>query len=162
MRTTLREMELAPTPPAPADRRTLYEEMLVVLALSLLASVAYAIVSLLTQPLRGTTVAAASQNPLFAYQVLGFVFGFAPVFLVIHLVERDGEGPDQSVQFVLLNVDRIRNEDPIDGLEHDRFMSAPRERGQRVGQRSHASPERVARSVVVIVMARDAPLHGPP
>jgi len=85
-------MELAPTPPAPADRRTLYEEMLVVLALSLLASVAYAIVSLLTEPLRGATVAAASQNPLFAYQVLGFVFGLAPVFLVIHLVQRDGEG----------------------------------------------------------------------
>jgi membrane protease YdiL (CAAX protease family) len=85
-------MELAPTPPAPADRRTLYEEMLAVLALSLLASVAYAIVSLLTQPLRGATVAAASQNPLFAYQLLGFVFGLAPVFLVFHLVRRDGEG----------------------------------------------------------------------
>jgi membrane protease YdiL (CAAX protease family) len=85
-------MELAPTPPAPADRRTLYEEMLAVLALSLLASVAYAIVSLLTQPVRGAVVASASQNPLFAYQLLGFVFGLAPVFLVIHLVRRDGEG----------------------------------------------------------------------
>lgn len=85
-------MELAPTPPAPADRRTLYEEMLAVLALSLLASVAYAIVSLLTQPLHGATVAAANQNPLFAYQALGFIFGLAPVFLVLHLVRRDGEG----------------------------------------------------------------------
>jgi membrane protease YdiL (CAAX protease family) len=85
-------MELAPTPPAPADRRTLYEEMLAVLALSLLASAAYAIVSLLTQPVKGATVAAADQNPLFAYQFLGFVFGLAPVFLVIHLVRRDGEG----------------------------------------------------------------------
>jgi membrane protease YdiL (CAAX protease family) len=85
-------MELAPTPPAPADRRTLYEEMVAVLALSLLASVAYAIVSLLTQPLQGATVASASQNPLFAYQALGFVFGLAPVFLVLHLVRRDGEG----------------------------------------------------------------------
>ena len=34
---------MAPVPPAPADRRTLAEEVLVVLALSLLASAAYAI-----------------------------------------------------------------------------------------------------------------------
>ncbi len=86
-------MELAPTPPAPADRRTLYEEMLAVLALSLLASAAFAIVSLVTQPVnRGVVVASADQNPLFANQVLGFVFGLAPAFLVIHLVRRDGEG----------------------------------------------------------------------
>jgi membrane protease YdiL (CAAX protease family) len=91
MRTTLAAMELAPTPPAPANRRTLYEEILAVLTLSLLASVAYAIVSLLTQPVKGT-VASASQNPLFAYQALGFIFGLAPVFLVIHLVRREGEG----------------------------------------------------------------------
>jgi membrane protease YdiL (CAAX protease family) len=85
-------MELAPTPPAPADRRTLYEEMLAVLAVSLLASAAYAIVSLLTQPVRGVAVAAADQSPLFANQALGFIFGLAPAFLVIHLVRRDGEG----------------------------------------------------------------------
>jgi uncharacterized protein len=87
-------MELAPTPPAPADRRTLYEEVLAVLAVSLLASAAYAIVSIVTQPRSGFTVAAADQNPLFVYQVLGFVFGLAPAFLVIHLVRRDGQGTE--------------------------------------------------------------------
>jgi membrane protease YdiL (CAAX protease family) len=93
MATTLARMEIAPTPPAPAGRRTLYEEMLAVLAVSLLASAAFAIVSLLTQPVnRGVVVAAADQNPLFADQVLGFVFGLAPAFLVVHLVRRDGEG----------------------------------------------------------------------
>jgi uncharacterized protein len=92
MATTLAPMELAPTPPAPADRRTLYEEMLAVLAVSLLASAAYAIVSLLTQPVKGVAVAAADQSPLFADQALGFVFGLAPAFLVVHLVRRDGEG----------------------------------------------------------------------
>jgi uncharacterized protein len=92
MRTTLAEMELAPTPPAPADRRTLYEEMLAVLAVSLLAGAAYAIVSVLTQPVKGGVATSADQNPLFVYQALGFVFGLAPAFLVIHLVGRDGEG----------------------------------------------------------------------
>ena len=68
-------MQLAPTPPAPATRRTLYEEIVAVLAISLLASAAYAIVSLLTAPVKGVTVAAANPDPLFANQVLGFVFG---------------------------------------------------------------------------------------
>jgi len=85
-------MELAPTPPPPADRRTLYEEMLAVLAVSLLASAAYAIVSILTTPVKGTVAYASDQNPLFANQFLGFVFGLAPAFLVVHLVRRDHEG----------------------------------------------------------------------
>jgi membrane protease YdiL (CAAX protease family) len=92
MATTLAAMQLAPTPPAPAERRTLAEEVLVVLALSLLASAAYAIVSLFQAPLRGEVVAAADQNPLFVNQFLGFVFGLAPVFLVVYLVRREGEG----------------------------------------------------------------------
>jgi hypothetical protein len=92
MATTLGTMELAPTPPAPATRRTLYEEIVAVLAISLLASAAYAIVSLLTAPVKGVTVAAANPDPLFANQVLGFVFGLAPVLVVVHLVRRDGEG----------------------------------------------------------------------
>ncbi len=40
----------APTPPAPADRRTLIEEVLVVLMLSFLASAVYAILNLLEAP----------------------------------------------------------------------------------------------------------------
>jgi membrane protease YdiL (CAAX protease family) len=92
MATTLAGMELAPTPPAPAARRTLYEEIVAVLAISLLASAAYAIVSLLTAPVKGVTVAAANPDPLFANQLLGFVFGLAPALVVVHLVRRDGEG----------------------------------------------------------------------
>jgi membrane protease YdiL (CAAX protease family) len=73
------------------DKRTIRGEILVVLALSVLASAAYALVSLLSAPLRGQVVAAADQNPLFANQLIGFVFGLAPVALVIHLLHRDGE-----------------------------------------------------------------------
>lgn len=81
-----------PVPPAPADRRTLAEEVLVVLTLSLLASAVYAILDLLSAPLRGTYVAAGNQSNEFLKQMLGFVFGLAPVYLVLHLVRRDGEG----------------------------------------------------------------------
>jgi membrane protease YdiL (CAAX protease family) len=73
------------------DRRTIRGEILVVLALSVLASAAYAIVSLASAPIRGAVVESASQNPLFANQLIGFVFGLAPVALVIHLLHRDGE-----------------------------------------------------------------------
>ena len=83
---------LAPTPPAPADRRTLTEEVVVVLMLSLLASAVYAIISLMEAPLAGTVVASANQSTQFARQLAGFVFGLAPVFLVLHLVRRSGEG----------------------------------------------------------------------
>ena len=82
-------MEHAPTRP---DARTIRGEVLVVLSLSVLASAAYAIVSLFQAPLKGVTVTSADQNPLFANQLIGFVFGLAPVALVIHLLHRDGEG----------------------------------------------------------------------
>jgi membrane protease YdiL (CAAX protease family) len=81
-----------PTPAAPADRRTLIEEVLVVLLLSVLASAVYAIIDLLSAPLRGVYVAAGNQSNEFLKQILGFVFGLAPVYLVLHLVRRDGEG----------------------------------------------------------------------
>ena len=82
---------LAPTPPAPRDRRTLTEEVVVVLMLSLLASAVYAILSLLEAPLAGAVVASANQSTQLARQLAGFVFGLAPVFLVMHLVRRSGE-----------------------------------------------------------------------
>ncbi|HEY7477799.1 MAG TPA: type II CAAX endopeptidase family protein [Actinomycetota bacterium] len=85
-------MEVAPVPPAPADRRTLYEEILVVLSLSFLASVASSILSLIESPISGVVVASSNQSPLFARQVLSFVFGLAPAFLVVHLLRRSGEG----------------------------------------------------------------------
>jgi membrane protease YdiL (CAAX protease family) len=79
-------------PPPPTDRRTLVEEILVVLSLSLLSSVAYAILSLIEAPMAGVVVAAADQSNAFIRQVLAFVFGLAPVLLVLHLVRRSGEG----------------------------------------------------------------------
>ena len=81
-----------PVPPAPADTRTLVEEVLVVLSLSVLARAAYAILSLLEAPIAGVIVAAANQSNEFTRQILGFVFGLAPALLVLHLVRRSGEG----------------------------------------------------------------------
>jgi membrane protease YdiL (CAAX protease family) len=79
-------------PPPPVGRRTLAEEVLVVLSLSVLSSVAYAILSLVEAPVSGVVVAAANPSNVFARQLLGFAFGLAPVFLVVHLVRRSGEG----------------------------------------------------------------------
>jgi membrane protease YdiL (CAAX protease family) len=70
----------------------LVEEILVVLSLSILARVAFAILSLVESPIAGVVVAAADQSNAFVRQLLGFVFGLAPVFLVVHLVRRSGEG----------------------------------------------------------------------
>lgn len=84
----------APVPPPPLDRRTIVEEILVVLSLSVLRSAAFAILSLLEAPIAGVVVAAADQSTEFARQVLGVVFALAPVLLVIHLVRRSGEGPE--------------------------------------------------------------------
>jgi membrane protease YdiL (CAAX protease family) len=82
-----------PAPPAQLDRRTLREEVLAVLSLSLLASAVYAVLSLVEGPLRGAVVAAADQDPRLARQLVGIVFGLAPVYLVWHLLRRSGEGP---------------------------------------------------------------------
>jgi len=82
-----------PAPRAPADRRTLGEEIVAVLALSLFASAVYAVLSLVEAPLRGVTVAAANQDPRIVRQVLAVVFGLAPVYLVWHMTRRTGEGP---------------------------------------------------------------------
>lgn len=76
----------------PADRRTLAEEILIVLALSLLASAVYAVLSLLEGPLEGGYVASVNQSTQLARQVAAVAFGLAPVALVVHLVRRSGEG----------------------------------------------------------------------
>jgi hypothetical protein len=70
----------------------LAEEVLVVLSLSVLRPVAFAILSLLEAPIAGVVVAAADQSGEFARQILGFVFALAPALLVVHLVRRSGEG----------------------------------------------------------------------
>ena len=77
---------------APLPRRTLAEETLVVLSLSLLASAVFAILSLLEAPLRGVTVASVSQSTQLARQIFGALFSLAPVWLVVYLVRRNGEG----------------------------------------------------------------------
>jgi membrane protease YdiL (CAAX protease family) len=87
MRTVERRM---PDPPLP--RRTLAEETLVVLSLSLLASAAFAILSLFELPIRGVRVASVSQSAQLARQILVPLFGLAPVWLVLYLVRRNGEG----------------------------------------------------------------------
>jgi membrane protease YdiL (CAAX protease family) len=74
------------------DRRTMREEILVVLALSLLASAAYAILDLLAAPLKGVSVASVDQNNVLARQIVDVTFGLAPVWLVVHLLRRSGEG----------------------------------------------------------------------
>ncbi len=74
-----------------AGRRTLVEEVLIVLSLTLLQSAVYALVSLLTAPVSGVTVASADQNNQFVLQVLDFVFGLAPIALVLYLIRRDDE-----------------------------------------------------------------------
>lgn len=76
----------------PVDRRTLREEILVVLALSLLASAAYAVLNLLSGPLKGGYAFSASQSNELARQLVGIAFSLAPVWLVVHLVRRTGEG----------------------------------------------------------------------
>jgi uncharacterized protein len=78
--------------PAPLPRRLLGEETLIVLSLSLLASAVFAILSLLEAPLRGVTVASVSQSTQLARQVFGALFSLAPVWLVVYLVRRSGEG----------------------------------------------------------------------
>ncbi|HYX79472.1 MAG TPA: CPBP family intramembrane glutamic endopeptidase [Actinomycetota bacterium] len=79
-------------PASPLSRRTLVEEILVVLSLSLLASAVFAVIDLLSAPLRGVTVAAVSQSTQLARQVFGDLFGLAPAWLVVFLVRRNGEG----------------------------------------------------------------------
>ena len=80
-------------PRSTLDRRTLAEEVLVVLVLSLLASAAYAILSLFEAPIRGVKVFSVDQSTELLRQILGVVFGLGPVYLVFHLVRRSGEGP---------------------------------------------------------------------
>jgi membrane protease YdiL (CAAX protease family) len=79
-------------PSLPLPQRTLAEETFVVLSLSLLASAVFAVLTLFEFPVEGEHVASVSQTPLLARQVLGSLFGLAPVWLVVYLVRRNGEG----------------------------------------------------------------------
>jgi len=80
-----------PVTKPPLPKRTLAEEVLVVLSLSLLASAVYAIINLTSAPVKGFTVYVVAPVP-FATQFANFVFGLAPVWLVVYLVRRNREG----------------------------------------------------------------------
>ena len=92
-------------------RRTLAEETLVVLSLSLLASAVFAILTLFEFPVEGARVASVSQSTMLARQVLGSLFGLAPVWLVVYLVRRSGEG----IGALGLRADRVRD-DVVHGI----------------------------------------------
>ena len=79
-----------PASPALPGRRVLRDEVLLVLALSLAASALYAIVDILSAPIRGV------EAPLFAdvglvYQLLNLATSLVPVVLVLHFLGRSGE-----------------------------------------------------------------------
>lgn len=78
-------------PQAVLPTKTLREEIAVVLFLSLLASAVYAIISYTQAPLKGVTIHSVPQVS-FPTQLANVVFGLAPVWLVVYLVRRDGEG----------------------------------------------------------------------
>lgn len=81
-----------PVAARPLDRRTLREEVLIVLSLTVLFSAALAVIDLLSAPIRGVSVASAPQSLQLARQLAYAVFGLAPVWLVVYLLGRSGEG----------------------------------------------------------------------
>jgi membrane protease YdiL (CAAX protease family) len=74
------------------DRRTLAEEVVVVLSLSLLHSSVLAVLTLFEAPVSPGVVVAVFPSVDLARQITSIVFGLAPVALVAHLVRRTGEG----------------------------------------------------------------------
>jgi membrane protease YdiL (CAAX protease family) len=86
----------APAPSlTPPGRRTLVEEVLLVLSLSLLPSAIDAILSYFQAPVnRGVAVTLFPSFPTFQFlrQLLAIVFSIPPAWLVVHLARRSGEG----------------------------------------------------------------------
>ncbi len=79
---------------AALDRRTRYEEILIVLGLTVLYSVVLSVIDLLSVPLKGSSVATISQSVFVARHLAGIVFALVPVWLVVHLLRRSGDGPE--------------------------------------------------------------------
>lgn len=75
----------------------LREQIVVVLALSLLESAAFALVSLLEAPVDRSVAVATFRSFDLVRQLLSFLFGLAPVALVVYLVRRPGEGGLRSI-----------------------------------------------------------------
>lgn len=81
-------------PPPLAPRRTLAEELVLVLSLSLLASAAYAILSFTAAPVNASrSVAVIPQTPRLAAQLVPIAVAVVPVWLVFYLLRRNGERP---------------------------------------------------------------------
>ena len=77
---------------APASQKTLVEEVVIVLGLSLLPSAVDAIITLFQAPVnRSVTVAVGPQFPLFAQELSSIIFALVPVWLVFYLIRRNGE-----------------------------------------------------------------------
>jgi membrane protease YdiL (CAAX protease family) len=76
----------------PLPRRTLAEELLIVLSLTVLASAISSILTLFEAPISGVRVVSVSQSPSVLRQFLGIAFGLAPVWLVAYLVRRSDGG----------------------------------------------------------------------
>jgi membrane protease YdiL (CAAX protease family) len=86
-------MSVTVDPPVPPiDRRTLAEEVAVVLALSLLPSAVDALLSLLEAPVNSRVAVAIFPSFDLARQLISITFALAPVALVFHLIRRTGEG----------------------------------------------------------------------
>jgi len=71
-------------------RRVLRDEVLLVLGLSLAASAAYALVDLLSAPIKGVAAPLFSNTALI-YQLLDVATSLVPVLLVFHFLGRSGE-----------------------------------------------------------------------
>src|SRR5438876_772977 len=75
----------------PPSRRELVEEVLIVLSLSLLASAVFAVIDLLSAPVKRSVSVSVFANVQLAQQVASIVFALAPVALVLHLARRGRE-----------------------------------------------------------------------
>ncbi len=82
----------APARPALPPRGVLRDEVLLVLGLSLAASAAYALLDLLSAPIRGVA-APLYANAAFAYQLLDIATSLVPVLLALHFLGRSRESP---------------------------------------------------------------------
>jgi uncharacterized protein len=81
-------------PPPPAPRRTLAEELAIVLALSLLASAVDALLSFTAAPVNSSVaVAVVPQTPRLVVQIADIALALPPVWLVFYLLRRNHERP---------------------------------------------------------------------
>src|SRR6266540_2637204 len=87
---TMREVSGPQAGPVPPPRGVLRDEVLLVLGLSLAASAVYALVDLLSAPIRGVS-APLFANTALIYQLLDVATSLVPVLLVLHFLGRSRE-----------------------------------------------------------------------